>query len=353
MQQNNNQEASTALSYKSNRHHDEPQVYKHLFRHYGDISFDSWLRCEDPMTFLESVGYSQDEIHDMAAKYPTLLTLNVHDQLAPKVRFLIETMGGGMGHMTWHHDHQDKVATHNLSDEECGLPPLDDHDDGASSSQHSMRLFEFTKPAVPPSFFGCQLNKMVGPNHAYLEHYGLPHGVDLLSHPTLFNLFLQACEDKSLEEFAALCQEWSHKNNHDHDEEGINKSHFDTPEYLHSVETVKTFHNDFAAGLLPASKQQESSPWMIPLLVSHGYNPFEYDSHGIGPLFYAAGTGNQQGVKAIITALQREENEDSSSIIDIIRNNREPKNGATPFHWACCGMSKDFIGERGTKQKPS
>ena len=84
--------------------------------------------------------------------------------------------------------------------------------------------------------------------------------------------------------------------------------------------------------------------------MSHGYNPFEYDSNGVCPLFYAAGTGNQQGVKAIIKAIQREENEESSSIVDIIKNNREPKDGATPFHWACCGMNKDFIGEGGRKQ---
>src|SRR5210317_1558667 len=76
---NSDASATTHLNYRKPEHQDESQgrsinmesspkrkskkrVYKHLFRHYGDISFDSWLRCEEPESFLQSIGYTREEL---------------------------------------------------------------------------------------------------------------------------------------------------------------------------------------------------------------------------------------------------------------------------------------------------
>jgi hypothetical protein len=84
--------------------HPQRQIYKHLFRHSEDITFDIWLRCAKPQEVLGSVGYTTEEMEELSRDYPPLLSLNVHDKLAPIVQSLVETMGGGTGRMTWRNE---------------------------------------------------------------------------------------------------------------------------------------------------------------------------------------------------------------------------------------------------------
>jgi hypothetical protein len=301
------------------------QVYKHLFRHYGDISFDSWLRCEDPEPFLLSVGYTGEEIKELSQSYPPLLTLNVHDQLAPKIRFLVETLEGGTGQLKW--DLNEEVDTPTIQshdEEECPTP-----DERDNVPHHSMRLSESTKQAIPSSFYSCLLDRTVGPNHAYLMHHQLPHGSQLLDKPEMLDQFLQS--SKSPKTFAALCQEWSNPD--------------DDPS-IHSIKTIHGFQCNLSAGLLSASKDRCSFDNALPLLLKHGYNPLEHDLHGLGPLHWTAGAGNLQGTQALVQVLQQEE--EASSLLDLLQNTRDPKEGATPFHWACSGMTTDYEGGGGT-----
>ena len=322
-------------------------VYKHLFRHYGDISFDSWLRCQEPKPFLLSIGYTENELDEILDKYPEILQFNVHDQLAPKLRFVIETLHGGTGQLIWKKNNDDDVKIamkqqHLDDDEECIVVSEEDDD---ISKYHSMRLYESTKKAVmitddPKLFFGCQLDRIVGPYHAYLELKNLPHDKELLDNPNLFHEFLQVCNTKSIQNFVTMCQEWStkYRQNNQNDE--------------YTVESVETFVQDFSPGIIPAAKgllspENTNNKDMIPLMLRHGANPLEYDNHGIIPLFWAAGTGNINAFQVLLESIAIE-HEYGDSIYDALAMEREPKDGATALHWACCGISTEFVGEGGS-----
>jgi hypothetical protein len=109
--------------------------YKHLFRHYDDISMDCWLRCAEPEQFLQSCGYTKEEINEMAAKWPGLLQTDVHDQLAPHVRFIVKAMQGGTGDLMWASE-EDALKGH--EDEEC--PPQED-----ATPRHQLKVSELGK----------------------------------------------------------------------------------------------------------------------------------------------------------------------------------------------------------------
>jgi ankyrin repeat protein len=324
-------------------------VYKHLFRHYGDISFDSWLRCQEPKAFLLSVGYTENEIQMMEEEYPNILSLNVHDHLAPKIRFLVETLNGGTGRLIWNNDYNEagnqvRNALEHTDEEECIVSENEEEED--LSAFHSMRIDESTKHIVQPNFFGCQLDRIVGPYHAYLQSKHLPHGRELLDDPDLWNDFLLVCDTKSIQSFVSLCQEWStRQQQHSH----RSSFHKDDDDDKFSVESVETFLRDFSPGIIPAAKGLISydNNDMIPLMLKHGANPLEYDNHGIIPLFWAAGTGNINAFQVLLESIALE-HEYGDSIYDALDIEREPKDGATVLHWACCGVSTEFVGEGGS-----
>jgi hypothetical protein len=286
---------------------------------------------------LESVGYSGAEVEALAQDYPPILSLNVCDQLAPKIRFLVETLGGGTGQLTWNAGQQDGYQHPILQDDdECLLSS----DFNSGSAVHSMRLNESTKRTVPAHFYGCPLDRTVGPYHAYLIHHHLPHGSALLSNREgCLDLFLESCS-RNVEDFCGLCNEWEKP-------KGNNNGH------LHTVAGIQSFVTDFCSGLLPAAKATTSfstnkNDHEIALLLFHGANPFEPDSHGVLPLHWAAGTGNLEGFQALLAASR----EGEEPIFETIRKAQEPKDGATPFHWACSGISTEFVGEGGTRYQP-
>jgi hypothetical protein len=324
------------------------QVYKHLFRHYGDISFDSWLRCQEPQSFFSSVGYTPKEVSILEQDYPAIMTLNVHDQLAPKIRFLVETLQGGTGRLTWKAEEDPDGVEGNVKpqyqehgeNDECFLYDQEGDDD---EGHHSMQLFESTKKVVNGIFFACQLDRVVGPYHAYLKAHGLPHGKTLLDKPKLLEEFLQACESKSHQQaFADLCQRWSRNVGGDGDQKDHEHHHY-------TVESVARFSLEFTPGVIPVAKGVTSpkSKDDIPLMLEHGANPLEYDKHGVTPLFWAAGTGNLNGFQALLRSISLE-HEYGESVLNALDCEREPKDGATALHWACCGVRKDYIGGGGS-----
>lgn len=326
-------------------------VYKHLFRNYGDISFDSWLRCQDPESFLKSVGYSTEEIQGMENEFPPLLSLNVHDQLAPKVRFLVETLEGGSGRLTWNDDDDEQGDSPNIQspalarhahpvgqiDDECAIF-LEAEQDG-TAAVHSMRVSPSTRAIVPATFFGCQLDRIVGPFHAYLHVHGLPHGRALLEEPKLLGQFLRACCNSpnaatALESFAGLCQEWG----------GCGAA---GP--AHTKDDVEEFVGKFGPGLLPAARAGLAGQYgrsLIPTLLLHGANPLECDSHGVAPFLYAAGSGDLGGFQALADVTRTEHGH--ASMLETLDCEREPRYGATALHWACCGVGTHFAGGGGS-----
>lgn len=205
-----------------------PRVFKHVFRHYDDISFDSWLRCTDPHDFLRSVGYTSQELQAMTKDDDkSLWDSNVHSHWAPKIRFLVETLHGGTGTLTWattttagsrnEHDY-------NMDDDDPCVIRDSEGDD--SSIYHTMRLFESTKVAVPALYYHHKqcpsLDRSVVPKHAYLVHHNIhPHSEELLtwsqqqqhsaddvaaaSQQSFFTTFLESC--RSNHKFVELCNQ--------------------------------------------------------------------------------------------------------------------------------------------------
>ena len=301
------------------------KAYKHLFRHYEDVSFDSWLRCSEPMEFLRSVGYTNDELELMVQQMPELQEMNVHGQLAPKVRFLVETLGGGSGTLTWK---EDPIPTKNENDDTCSIS----YEEGSNGHVHSMRLEESTRRMVPPSFFKCQLDRSVGPRHAYLMHNHLPHGRQLLEdHGKLFLEFLN--RSSKTDDFVAMCNEWSNTSS------------------THSKESLDEFEQSFTRGLVIVARDfyqdqhDDEDDNMVELLVQHGGNYMEYDKRtGISTMHWTAGSGNLRGLQALVHVPDH----DHDHVVDIMLNEQAPKDGATPFHWACCGITPEGIGLGGT-----
>ncbi len=222
-------------------------------------------------------------------------------------------------------------------DEEC--MPFEDDSDDDRTLYHSMRLFEWTKAVVNGRFFGCQLDRVVGPYHAYLEFHGMPHGKKLLQNPNLWDQFIRVCDSKSsLRDFVTLCQEWS-----------------GDKQDLHTLESVDTFSRQFSPGLISAAKMTTTSSAggcgqsLITLMLKHGANPLEYDNHGVTPLLWAAGTGNLVGFQALLQSVVAEHDYgEESSVYNALDMEREPKDGATALHWASCGITTAYVGTGGS-----
>lgn len=93
---------------------------------------------------------------------------------------------------------------------------------------------------------------------------------------------------------------------------------------------------------------QNKTSLAIPLLLAHGANHLEYDRHGIVPLFWAAGLGQETATQALwdahASAYADDDQYDTVSpdhpalLAQVLFQEREPHDGATVLHWACCGV---------------
>jgi hypothetical protein len=280
--------------------------YKQLFRHVEDISMDCWLRVTEAREFLQSVGYTNEEIDQLAKEFPKLLTLSVHDSLAPKIRFLVTSMGGGTGGqlewITYAENEQgierDAAVPSSSSSSSSSSPsrsmgelPIDEEcriDYDFEAVHHSLRLYPETRRLVPVSFFAQRLEKMLAPRHAYLQFFKLPYTAnDLIYflHGQRFQQFLNdgcnASSPTSAADFATLCTKWASRHL---PPMGGSLTHL---EVLHTAETVRAMERAFAAGLLVAAKNVPTADLkllgmtpgqLVELLVLHGANTMETDS---------------------------------------------------------------------------
>jgi len=346
--------------------------YKHLFRHYDDVSFDSLLRCSNPLEFLQSIGYTDDELQSQDDTNEMLWQQNVHSSLAPKARFLVETLQGGTGVLDWVDEaHQDLPASITINknnndeeeDEECHpeQPPL----------PHTLRLYPETKRVVPLEYYldgkRLLLDRRIAPRHAYLQHHDLVYGKDLIfssSSPNPFGEFLKTCETESTDNFVDYCNQLEQKMR-------PQKSR------VHSKDTVALFERLFCPGLLPVVRAPDEPTFasrfltsdslvtlppstrgqMVRLLLQHGANHLETDTYNmVTPLHWAAGTGSVESVNALMDVLQShvampnptDENDTSLLDTEVILQHRSAKDGATALHWAACGIEPGNIGYGGS-----
>ena len=318
-----------------------PQVFKHLFRHNEDISIDCWLRCCEPREFLLSCGYTNDEIDGMASDFPQLLDLDVHGHLAPKVRFIVKTLGGGEGDLVWAEEEEFVQQ----QGEECDVADI--------LSPHKLRVSSLAKASIPPEFFGLRLERHVGPRHAYLETYGLPSGQELLTAGgKRMKQFLEVCS-KPPNEFAMLAMRWAAGSQ----KRAMRSSGALAGSAVHTAERVANFVEAFRRGLPAAAKNEYkdlqsmlgfTAGCMAELLISHGANYLEGDRHA-SLLHWACGTGNLDVAKSILEAQSIAFMEMDSAKVEVIINTQNTKDGATPLHWAACGVDRSYGFGRGGK----
>jgi len=120
---------------------------------------------------------------------------------------------------------------------------------------------------------------------------------------------------------------------------------------------VEAFETYFRRGLMAAVRSSTflvgeatylqslthlESATLVQLLISHGANSHETDIRGVSLLHWACGSGNLGAVQALV----RYWTLFSESIQDIVQRPSE-REGATPLHWAACGVQKDIFGSGG------
>jgi len=297
----------------------QPVAFKQLFRHYDDISMDCFLRTAEPLEFFLSCGYTQEEIDAMAQEWPALLTKDVHDHLAPHVRFLVKALEGGTGDLMWAtvtSEDTTPAAAKEEDDEECWME---------TKEEHMLQVSDVAKQVIPVRYFNVRLEKTMAPWHAYLSwQEGLPSGKALLENDgEKFQQFLQICESSKLDPFVDLCNAW------------------ETGKTTHTVEGIFAFVRAFHEGLVPAVRNHLHTSTtcepgrMVELLLTHGANHLEDDHHGASLLHWAAGTGNMKAVRALLKAGK----EDGIPVEEIVLSDHVAKDGATPLHWAATGVS--------------
>jgi ankyrin repeat protein len=275
---------------------------------------------QDPRQFLLRVGYTEAELAHMCLRFPPLLQLPVTEQLAPKVRFLRETVQIDLSNAT-------------------------------------------ERAWVPPEYFGLKLEAVVAPRHAFLMHAKLPCGRQLVESaedtrqgtsdttsaraaPELWLQFVKNCRH-STKHFAAFCQSLQAKST------AAANSDATTPLRVYPVITgrhVEAFQTVFARGLLAAARndlvQPNNTAWqplhildqlhssdLVSLLVAHGANATERDHRGATLLHWACGTGNLRAAQVLSRHL---------SITAIAE-----RDGATPLHWAAAGATPHEFGTGG------
>jgi ankyrin repeat protein len=84
------------------------------------------------------------------------------------------------------------------------------------------------------------------------------------------------------------------------------------------------------------------------LLLDHGSNYAEHDQWGSTVLHWSAGTGNLDAMKVLIKKLEQDEEAFGGDKRDVLWSTCAScsitRDGATPLHWAACGVSNTQFG---------
>ncbi|KAL3791595.1 hypothetical protein HJC23_012185 [Cyclotella cryptica] len=332
--------SSTDTAVASRKRVLRPKKRKHLFRYSADISVACWLATVEPTELLLSSGYSADDIDRMSKEYPNLLSLDAKNMIAPKLRFLVNVLGGGSG----------DIGNGLTSD-----VPQGSEDD--VFIPHNLHVSSFARYNVPTrAFFDPRLETTIAPRHAYLSFHRdtLPFGKELLELSTdetpILSDFLDTCT-RSAAEFASLCQKWESEN--------IANRSSSPPLKAHTAESVKAMDNVFSDGLAPFARNQITADLdtldkcctpadMVAILLDHGANYAEHDDWGSTVLHWAAGTGNIKAMETLIEKLEQDEEAFGGDVRDVLWSTCAScsitRDGATPLHWAACGVSNTQFG---------
>jgi hypothetical protein len=147
-----------------------------------------------------------------------------------------------------------------------------------------------------------------------------------------------------------LCQKWEAENI-------SNRSAKATK--IHSADSVTAMDNIFADGIVPFARNQVTLDLEMlgkkctpsdafALLLDHGSNYAEHDDWGSTILHWTAGTGNLDAMKLLIERLEQDEKDFGGDARDVLWSTcascSMTRDGATPLHWAACGVSNTKFG---------
>jgi len=282
--------------------------FKYLYRHHDTNATSSstgGLPTTEPALnyLMQEGGFTREQVLKWNSSFPVLLDLSVQRQLAPKMRFLKETLGV-----------TDPATIYKL---------------------------------VPPHYFGSRLERTVAPRHAFLVWSGLPSGRALFQEKlhqdqklpmrttTLckFQDFMLAC--RKTKHFSTLCESWRRE----HGGGGAFQGKKIT------AKDIEAFDAIFSRGLLAAVRDelvQFNNTWpieqlptlkafeVVKLLIDHGANPLARDYRGATLLHWACGRGHWDAAIQLLPY---------SAV-----NSITERDGATPLHWAAAGVSSREFG---------
>lgn len=282
-------------------------------------------------------GYCLDEIREMHAAFPPLFEIDVKRHLRPKMRFLKYCLNG-----------VDDALSNNTDED-----------------RQSQILDPKLKAVLPASFFGARFERTIAPRHAFLVHVNLPSGrmlwdTDMNGGKSLFEEFLVM--HRKPKQFAAMCNSWRSK---------YSLQKLDNSRPI-TAEQVVAFDKLFQRGLLSAArndtayifpddkgKQNTDDPalmitanvtseQLIRYLIQHGGNPFEEDVRGASLFHWAAGCGNLNALKELVTATTNSsywaENSQKYGVQAALLW-KASRDDATPLHWAAAGAGPKEFGK--------
>ena len=339
------------------------QSFQYLYRHKDEAVLlpkedDSISSTLDAQQYLiQYGGFTIEDISKMTKIYPSLHMLDVDGKIKPMLKFIKYTLGGLDNTFISHEDQfshlpQDSnTPTHMFFQRYINIIR-----EARTKQQHNSNALPLLSNGAKatllkvPQIFGARLERTVAPRHAFLVFQGLmisapPYEDEssqlfLISSPELLLEFLNARTSK---QFAELCNRWG----------GASKENWSTV----TKEQVEAFETYFRRGLMATVRSSTflvgeapylqslphlESATLVQLLISHGANSHETDIRGVSLLHWACGSGNLGAVQALV----RYWTLFSESIQDILQRPSE-REGATPLHWAACGVQKDIFGSGG------
>lgn len=297
-------------------------------------------------------GYESSEVDEMIQRFPPLANLDVQRHLEPKLKFFKYTLGGAdvdpRQCSASSPNSLDKL--NNLPSKQVTITPsmkflanftsiLSAVKQQKHRTQNSLKnvvhLRSDARMKLLPQLYGARLEKVLAPRHAFLVYLGLPCGRTLLDNQLLLAEFSAA---RSSRQFADLCNNWI---------EQYSTSSISLQKHI-TKEKVEAFEVLFSRGLMAAARNELQarnvdmipdldSSTLVALLISHGANPRDTDIRDISLLHWACGAGNIGAVKALVSVLG----------VDAIKM-RAARDGATPLHWAACGVRSKHFGSGGS-----
>lgn len=341
------------------------QSFQHLYRHKDETFVNHSDEDEEDDTSLLDVesflikygGFTASEVSTMNRMYPALNMLDVEGKVKPMLKFIKYTLEGVYtDSVTRLADAMNKAPTTTFF--HCYIDRINEvwqKQQEMSSATYNViiPLSNVAKSALlqVPQIFGARLERTVAPRHAFLVFKGLaPYfGKSILkSNGELLREFLNA---RSSKQFAELCNRWAVAG--DVANESI------TDKQVEAFETYfrrglmaaarNSVNDDDGADYLKTLKNLKSSN-LVELLISHGANSRETDVRGVSLLHWACGSGNLGAVKVLVhvsvSLKPCYDTMDSIGVPSAVKIQSE-RDGATPLHWAACGVTPKVFGSGG------